>query len=278
MPNRLNGKVAAITGATSGIGARCAEIFVAEGATVVIAGRSAERGEALAAKLGGDALFVQTDVAKEVDVKAMIDAAVARFGRLDCLFNNAAVAGPGGPIETIDWEEYSAAMDTLVGGVVMGMKHAAPVMKRQGSGSIITTSSVAGIRTGYAGSIYSTAKAAVIQLTRFVAAELGEAGVRVNAISPGGIVTPIFGVAMGLSHDVAEQKLAPVAQWLSDKQPIPRAGITDDIAQAAVYLASDESSFVNGHNLVVDGGLTLGRSWSAMTASWAELGAAFAAE
>ena len=165
MSARLDGKVAVITGATSGIGARTTERFVEEGARVVIAGRSAERGEAFAAKLGDDALFVQTDVAKEADVKAMVDCAVKGFGRLDCLFNNAGVAGPNGSIETIPWDGYTACMDVLLGGVVMGIKHAAPVMKRQGGGSIISTASVAGVGAGYGDYIYSAAKAAVIHLT-----------------------------------------------------------------------------------------------------------------
>ena len=271
MTGRLDGKVAVITGATSGIGERTAEIFVEQGARVVVAGRSAERGEALAARLGENALFVRTDVAKETQVKNMIEQAVDHFGRLDCLFNNAGAPGPGGPIESTPWVEYTACMDVLVGSVVMGMKHAAPVMKRQGSGSIITTTSVAGMRSGYGNHVYSLAKAAVIHLTSCVAMELGESGIRVNAIAPGGIITPIFGLAAGLSRAAAEGRLDRVEAWLEKSQPIQRAGVPDDIALAAVYLASDESTFVNGHNLVVDGGLIGGKAWSASKESWGEI-------
>jgi NAD(P)-dependent dehydrogenase (short-subunit alcohol dehydrogenase family) len=136
-------------------------------------------------------------------------------------------------------------------------------MCAQGSGSIINTGSVAGMLAGYSSSlVYSAAKAAVIHLTRLVAMELGESNVRVNCISPGGIATGIFGKAMGLPTDQAEKSAELMKQVLADHQPIRRAGIADDIARAAVFLASDESTFINGHNLVVDGGLTGGRLWS----------------
>jgi NAD(P)-dependent dehydrogenase (short-subunit alcohol dehydrogenase family) len=220
MTGRLNGKVAIITGATSGIGARTAEVFVEHGARVVVAGRSTERGGALAARLGENALFIPTDVAKETEVKNMIEQAVDHFGRLDCLFNNAGIGGPAGPIESTPWDEYTACMNVLVGGVVMGIKHAAPVMKRQGSGSIITTTSVAGMRSGYGDHVYSLAKAAVIHLTTCVAMELGGSGIRVNAIAPGGIVTPIFGLGAGLSQAAAEERLDRVEAWLEKSQPI----------------------------------------------------------
>jgi NAD(P)-dependent dehydrogenase (short-subunit alcohol dehydrogenase family) len=271
MTGRLNGKVAIITGATSGIGARTAEVFVEHGARVVVAGRSTERGGALAARLGENALFIPTDVAKETEVKNMIEQAVDHFGRLDCLFNNAGIGGPAGPIESTPWDEYTACMNVLVGGVVMGIKHAAPVMKRQGSGSIITTTSVAGMRSGYGDHVYSLAKAAVIHLTTCVAMELGGSGIRVNAIAPGGIVTPIFGLGAGLSQAAAEERLDRVEAWLEKSQPIQRAGVPDDIALAAVYLASDESTFVNGHNLVIDGGLIGGETWSAAEEDWSKI-------
>lgn len=271
MTGRLNGKVAVITGGTSGIGARTAEVFVEQGALVVIAGRSIERGEALSARLGDSALFVSTDVSKESEVKNLVEQTVDHFGRLDCLFNNAGAPGPGGPIESTPWDEYADCMNVLVGSVVMGIKHATPVMKRQGSGSIITTASVAGMRAGYGDHVYSLAKAAVIHLTSCVAMELGESGIRVNAISPGGITTPIFGLSAGLSQAEAEERLDRVEAWLEKSQPIKRAGVPDDIALAAVYLASDESSFVNGHNLVVDGGLIGGEAWSASEEDWNEI-------
>ena len=154
-------------------------------------------------------------------------------------------------------------MSVLLGGVFLGMKHAAPVMCDQGSGSIINTGSVTGILAGYSSAVCSTAKSAVIHLTQVVAMELGESNVRVNCISPGGIATGIFGKAAGLPTDQAEKTAEMMKQALADIQPIRRAGVVDDIAQAAIFLASDESTFINGHNLVVDGGLTGGRLWSA---------------
>jgi NAD(P)-dependent dehydrogenase (short-subunit alcohol dehydrogenase family) len=204
----VDGKVAVITGATSGIGAKMAEVFVAEGAKVVIAGRRAVPGQQLAKQLGSVAQFIQVDVAKESDVKAMVDGAVARFGRLDCLVNNAGIPGPLCGIAELDMAEYDAAMSVLLRSVFLGIKHVAPVMIKQGQGSIINVASVAGNRTGYGGQTYSAAKAAVIHLTRCTAMELGEKNVRVNSISPGAIVTGIFGKAFGVSDDAADRTAA----------------------------------------------------------------------
>jgi NAD(P)-dependent dehydrogenase (short-subunit alcohol dehydrogenase family) len=259
----LDGKVAIITGGTSGIGARTAELFVEEGAKVVIAGRRQAEGEGLAKKLGAAASFVRTDVTKEADVKAVMEHALAKFGRIDCLFNNAGGPAPVGGIEDIPVEGFDAAMAVLVRSVMLGMKHAAPVMRKQASGSIINNASVAAHRAGYSSSlVYPAAKAAVVHLTRCVAMELGESGVRVNSISPGFIPTGIFGKALGLTTEEAEQSTETVKAGLGRMQPIPRAGRTDDVALAALFLASEESSFVNGHDLVVDGGLIGGRGWT----------------
>lgn len=263
MRGRLEDKVAIITGGTSGIGRRAVEVFAEEGASVLIAARREDDGGDLANRLGDKVDFLKTDVSSETDVKRMIDYAVDRFGKLDCLFNNAGSPAPPGSITRIPLEDYENALSVLLGGVFLGMKHAAPVMCAQGSGSIINTGSVAGILAGYSSSIvYSTAKAAVIHLTRLVAMDLGESNVRVNCISPGGIATGIFGKAAGLPTDQAENSAEFMKQVLADHQPIRRAGLADDIARAAVFLASDESTFINGHNLVVDGGLTGGRLWS----------------
>src|SRR6201987_55777 len=260
---RLNGKVAVITGATSGIGLRTAEIFVAEGAKIVIAGRRAVEGEALARRLGPACLFRRTDVTIEDEMRALIGEAVEKFGRIDCLFNNAGGPAQTGGIEGLEVECFDAAMATLVRSVMLGMKHAAPHMRRQGSGSIINNGSIAGRLAGVSSSVvYGAAKAAVIHLTKCVAMELGEAGIRVNSISPGAIATGIFGKALGFSTDAAEKTPAVMAALTKSAQPIPRAGLPDDIAHAAVFLASDESSFVNGHDLVVDGAMTGGRNWS----------------
>ena len=263
MQGRLEDKVAIITGGTSGIGRRTVEVFAEEGASVLIAARREDDGGDLAKRLGDKVDFLKTVVSSETDVKRMIDYAVDRFGKLDCLFNNAGSPAPPGSIATIPLKDYENALSVLLGGVFLGMKHAAPVMCAQSSGSIINTGSVAGILAGYSSSIvYSAAKAAVIHLTRLVAMDLGESNVRVNCISPGGIATGIFGKAAGLPTDQAEKSAELMKQALADHQPIRRAGLADDIARAAVFLASDESTFINGHNLVVDGGLTGGRLWS----------------
>jgi NAD(P)-dependent dehydrogenase (short-subunit alcohol dehydrogenase family) len=260
---RLDGKVAVITGATSGIGLRTAEVFVAEGAKIVIAGRRIPEGEALAMQLGASCVFRQTDVTVEAQMQALIALAVEKFGRIDCLFNNAGGPAQTGGIEGLEVERFDAAMATLVRSVMLGMKHAAPYMMTQGSGSIINNGSIAGRLAGYSSSlVYGAAKAAVIHLTKCVAMELGESNVRVNSISPGAITTGIFGKALGLSTDAAEQTPAMLRDVYKTAQPIPRAGLPDDIALAAVFLASDESSFVNGHDLVVDGAVTGGRNWT----------------
>jgi NAD(P)-dependent dehydrogenase (short-subunit alcohol dehydrogenase family) len=273
---RLDGKVAVITGATSGIGLRTAEIFVAEGAKVVIAGRRVAEGEALARKLGAACVFQQTDVTQEDQMQALIALAVQKFGKLDCLFNNAGGPAQTGGIEGLEVGRFDAAMATLLRSVMLGMKHAAPHMKKQGSGSIINNGSIAGRLAGYSSSlVYGAAKAAVIHFTKCVAMELGEAGVRVNSISPGAIATGIFGKALGLATDAAEKTPAVMREVYKTAQPIPRAGITDDIAHAAVFLASDESSFINGHDLVVDGAITGGRNWSQQQQGYVALRKAF---
>lgn len=260
---RLDGKVAVITGATSGIGWRTAEIFVAEGARVVAAGRRAAEGEALAKKLGANCLFKQTDVTSEAQMKALISHAVEKFGRIDCLFNNAGGPAQTGGIEGLDVTQFDAAMATLVRSVMLGMKHAAPHMRRQGSGSIINNGSIAGHLAGYSSSlVYGAAKAAVIHFTKCVAMELGEAGIRVNSISPGAIATGILAKAMGLESGAADSKADVLEGLFKSAQPIPRAGIPDDIAHAAAFLASDESSFINGADLVIDGGVIGGRNWT----------------
>src|ERR1700751_5196957 len=273
---RLDGKVAVITGATSGIGLCTAEVFVAEGARIVIAGRRAPEGEALAGKLGAACIFRQTDVTVEEQMRALIDAAVEKFGRIDCLFNNAGGPAQTGGIEGLEVARFHAAMATLLRSVMLGMKHVAPHMRKQGSGSIINNGSIAGRLPGFSSSmVYSAAKAAVNHLTKCVAMELGEAGVRVNSISPGAIATGIFGKALGLTTEAAEKTPAVMREVYKTAQPIQRAGLPDDIAHAAVFLASDESTFVNGHDLVVDGAITRGRNWTQQQQGYVAIRKAF---
>ena len=257
MAGRLEDKITIITGATSGIGEATARRFAQEGARVVIAGRSKERGEALARELGDLAVFHPADVTRETDIAKLVDAAVARFGRLDCLFNNA--GGPDrGSLETVTEEDFDYSMKLLVGAVVFGIKHAARVMKPQRSGCIINNSSIAAHRTHQGGYLYSGAKAAVSHFTRVAGEQLGPFGIRVNAISPGAIATPIFwggsARASTLSDEDNRRKMEKLERNLARATPLPRSGFPDDIANAAVYLASDEGSFVNCHDLVVDGG------------------------
>lgn len=258
MGDRLKDKVAVITGAASGMGRGTAIKFVREGARVVIADIQEDKGEALAKELGDAARFVPVDVCIEDDVKHMIDHALASFGRLDCLFNNAGFGGVTGEIESINLgEPYERTVGALLTGVVAGMKHASPVMKAAGGGCIISTASVAGLRGGYGPHIYNAVKSAVINLTRSVALELGPSNIRVNAICPGGIATPIFAGQLALEGGNADYAEL-VKPALVMMQPIPRAGTPEDIANAACFLASDEASFITGQTLVVDGGLTAG--------------------
>lgn len=248
-----------ITGGAAGMGRATVERFVAEGAKVVVGDVQEQRGEELARELGENVGFVRTDVAREEDVERMIALAVERYGRLDCIFNNAGYVGIMGDIDTLEiGEEYRQTVDVMLTGPLLGMKHAARVMKSQGSGSIITTASVAGIRGDFGPHVYSAVKAAVINLSRSVALELGQFGIRVNTICPGGIATEIFG---GL-HKLDEQQRQRVPQVVDGvlglMQAIPRTGQPEDIASMAVFLASDDSGFVSGQAFVVDGALTAG--------------------
>ena len=257
MSGRLKGKVAVITGGTSGIGEATVEIFAAEGAQVVIAGRSEEKGETIAARVGGNAVFKRADVTIEDDIKAMIDFAVDRFGKVDCLFNNAGGLSRG-DLETVTPDDFDYSMRLLVGSAVFGIKHAAPVMKSQKSGCIINNSSIAALRNNQGFYLYSIAKAAVTHLTRVAGNELGPFGIRVNSISPGAVATPIFWggseVARTMEDEVNRKKLDKLKANLGKATALGISGLPEDIANAALYLASDDGKFVTCHDLVVDGG------------------------
>ncbi len=267
---RLEGKVAIITGATRGIGYSTAELFVEHGARVMITGRTVEAGEALAEKLGENAVFVRTDVTREGDIKAMIDTAVERFGRLDCLFNNAGASVTWGLVEDLSLEDFEAGMSYLLTSAFLGMKYAIPIMKRQRSGSIINNASVAALRTGYSSTLYSTGKAALIHLGKCTAMEVAQFGVRVNSISPGGIATPIFSRGTyGIGQeDQDDRTVERLISYFAENLPLKRAGLAEDIAYGALYLASDESIFVTGLDLVIDSGMTLGRTDDQRTAAY----------
>jgi NAD(P)-dependent dehydrogenase (short-subunit alcohol dehydrogenase family) len=256
--DRLAGKTAIVTGGASGIGAATVRLFVEEGARALIADTQIERGEELAAELGEAAAFHRVDVTREDDVRAVVEDAVKRWDRLDCIYNNAGFGGALGSIETTTVEEFDITFDVLLKGVFLGIKHAAPVMRAQGGGSIISTASVAGLKTGESPHLYSVAKAAVIQLTKSVALELGEHGIRVNCICPGVVATPL---AAGRPQ-VSQETLEKFANALAKTQAMGRVGQPEDIAQAALWLASDDSSWVTGHAQVVDGGALAGRPWA----------------
>jgi NAD(P)-dependent dehydrogenase (short-subunit alcohol dehydrogenase family) len=243
---QLDGRVAVITGGASGMGLATAERFVAEGARVVIADFNAEAGEAAAASLGNAARFTRCDVAVEDDVAAAVELAVDVFGRLDVMFNNAGIGGAFGPITELGVDDWDATFAVLVRGVFLGTKHAARVLIEAGEGgSIINTSSIAGMGGGAGPQAYSAAKAAVINLTETTALELAEHSIRVNAICPGIIFTPLMH-----SGDVADAE-----EMVAELQPMPGRGEGADIAAAALWLAGDDASFVSGQAIAVDGAL-----------------------
>lgn len=256
--SELEGKVAVITGAASGIGEATAKLFVEEGARVVIADMQRERGEALASFLGEAATFIHCEVRQEDQVKGAIDLAVERWGRLDCMFNNAGFGGALGPLEDIPVEEFDMTFDVLVKGVFLGIKHATPVMRSQGSGSIINTGSIAGVTAGRGPLVYSAAKAAVIHMTKTAAMPLGESSIRCNCICPGAIATPLSANTVGRPDSLIAERI----EGYRHQQPIPRPGIPQDIAELALFLASDRSSFITGQAIVVDGAGASGVFWA----------------
>jgi NAD(P)-dependent dehydrogenase (short-subunit alcohol dehydrogenase family) len=252
----LDGRVAIITGGASGIGAATVRVFVESGARVVIGDLQSDLGNALARELSPSVIFQRTDVSKEDDVLALVSRAETAFGRLDSIFNNAGFGGALGGIAETPVEEWDLTFDVLVRGVFLGMKHAAPLLRRQG-GSIISTASAAAFIGGYSPHAYAAAKAAVIQLTKSVSLELAEDRVRVNCICPGFIATPLALNTVGKPASAMEDRKS----WLVQAQPIERPGEPRDIAEMALFLASDRSGFVTGQAFVVDGGFSAGRPW-----------------
>ena len=252
---KLEGKVAVITGAASGMGAATARLFASEGARVLVTDMNETKGQEVAEELGANGEFKKVDVSREEDVATAVDQVRSNWGRLDVIFNNAGFGGARGPIESINEDDFDLTVDVLLKGVFFGMKHAASVMKQQGSGSIISTASVAGLQAGESPHLYTATKAAVIHLTKSVALELGQQGIRVNAICPGVVATPL---AHGPLDEERRQKFR---DRFGRYQPIGRVGETDDIAQAALFLASDDSTFITGTAMVVDGGAYAGRPW-----------------
>src|SRR6202030_1824078 len=246
--NAMNKPVVLITGALTGIGRSAAVAFAKRGAKVVVAGRRDEAGKALAKELrsfGAEAEFINADVRKEDDVRALVDKTVARFGRVDVAVNNAGTEGQVGPITDQTAESYAATFDTNVLGVILSMKHEVRVMQGQGGGSIINISSTYGHEGAAGASVYVGSKHAVEGITKSVALEIAKSGIRVNAVAPGPVDTGMLTRFTG----TPENKAA-----LAATVPMGRLGLTEELANAIVFLASDAASYITGHVLHVDGG------------------------
>ncbi|CAM0907267.1 unnamed protein product [Alopecurus aequalis] len=268
---KLAGKVAVITGAASGIGKATAAEFVRNGAKVVLADVQDNLGHAVAAELGGPdtACYARCDVTDEAQVAAAVDLAVARHGRLDVMFNNAGITGgsyAGGPIESMDMADFDRVMAVNLRGVAAGIKHAARAMVPRGVGCILCTSSTAGALGGSGPHAYSVSKAAVVGMVRSAAAELAARGVRVNAISPYAIATSMgtrsVKEMLGLPQGCDEEEEEVVRRVFDEDFNVMGGGVVlraEDVARAAVFLASDDSRYITGHNLMVDGGFTVGK-------------------
>jgi NAD(P)-dependent dehydrogenase (short-subunit alcohol dehydrogenase family) len=252
---RLQGKVAVITGAASGIGAATARRFKEEGCALILGDIQSDLGHDLASALGDRVFFEHCNVTLEADVKKLVDRALSAFGQLDIMFNNAGIVGAKGPIDQTPADEWRITTDILINGVFYGVKHAAAVMKQQRSGSIINMSSVAGVMGGLAPHAYTTAKHAVIGLTTSASAELCQHNVRVNAIAPFSMATPMVADAHLQDHHATDE----VAKTLAANSPLTgRAGTALDVANAALWLGSDESGYTSGLTLTTDAGVTTG--------------------
>jgi len=252
------GPVCFITGGASGIGAACVEAFADAGYRVAFGDVQAEKGKALELEIGRDAFFQPLDVSREADFAAAVRAVLARWGRLDCLVNNAAIAGVLGPIAEIPLDEYEYACGIIQRSVFLGIREAARAMQPGRSGTIVNIASIAGLSGGHGPHVYSACKAAVISLTQSVALELAESGIRVNAICPGAIETPIH---TGVTDERWVERMARIRPGQKDNQAIDRMGLPQEVAATVLWLASDSASYVTGQAIAVDGGLTAGKPW-----------------
>lgn len=262
MGDELAGKVAIITGGASGMGRETVRLFRDEGAKVVIADIQDEAGQTYAEELGEAVAYRRCDVSKASDVAALVDFAVAHFGRLDIMFNNAGIPGNVKPVDFLDddFEDFDRVMAVDLLGVLLGCKFAGKAMARQGGGAIINTASTAAFFAGHGVPVYRVAKAGVINITQNAAVVLGPHGIRVNAISPGPIETPILIPGIELPEEKLKKLSREIMDVMVEMQPLKRYGQPIDIANAAVFLGSDRSAQISGQNLVVAGAMGIGDS------------------
>jgi NAD(P)-dependent dehydrogenase (short-subunit alcohol dehydrogenase family) len=259
---QLDNKVAIITGAGSnGMGRATAMLFAAEGAKVVVSDISQDGGEEtvrIIKEAGGEAVFVRADVSRSADVQRMVNTAVETYGRLDILFNNAAIFGPPGlSIADYDEETWDEVINVDLKGVFLGMKYSIPVMINGGGGVIINNASVSGLRANPGGGIYGTAKAGVIHLTKVAALEYGALNIRVNSICPFGI-KPMRDPSIPRPSRVVRTPEEEEERWKRAQLPMKRTGKPEEIAQTVLFLASDQSSWINGAAIPVDGASAAG--------------------
>lgn len=252
----LEGKVAIVTGAASGIGKGVAARLIKEGAKVVLADINDDLGETLVKELGNNSCYLHSDVTSEKDIQALVNFAVSEFGSLDIMHNNAGAFGARGSLLEIDEAGFDATFALLVKSVFFGMKYAGIAMKEKG-GVIVNTASISATHPGYGPHLYQGAKAAVRQLSKSAALEFAQYRIRVNTVSPGGVYTPLIGNAFGLDEKTTRE----MGQAMADSLPLGRQALPDDIADAVVYLCSDLSAYVTGQDLIVDGAEVLGTYW-----------------
>lgn len=257
MAGELDGKVAIVTGGVSGIGLAAVELFLAEGARVVAADIDDAAGEEIVQRLGENVRYVHTDVTSEDEIAALVASAVAAFGGLDIMFNNAGAGGDPSPIADLTPEGFAKTTALLVNSVLWGTKHAIAQFRRQGRpGTIVSTTSAAGLQPGWGGPSYTISKHAVVGIVREAALEVANEGIRVNAVAPGITLTPIMPKTFGVPRERSDEFLGFLDAEVGPMQPLGRMATAQEIAEAALWLASGRSSYVTGHILPVTGGAT----------------------
>jgi len=263
---RFQDKCVVVTGAASGIGRTTALLFAHEGATVFAADIDVQGAEALATEVE-TITAVGCDVCDPDQIKALMEQAATACGGIDFLFNNAGAGGALEAVDEIDVDGWDQTMALLLRSVAMGIRHAAPHMKHRSGAAIVNTSSVAAIGPGYSPTAYAVAKAGVLQLTRCAAADLARYGIRVNAVQPGFINTDIFASVLDMPKEQFEASKTAIAQMSSHVQPVSRAGLPGDVADAVAFLCGEQGSFINGTSMIIDGGLTIGprHTWDPAT-------------